>query len=268
MKSSDRTILMILPAIALLIGFWVLVLSPKQSESGDLQGQVDELQSSLSLAQGQIASGQQARDSFKSDYADLVSLGAAAPAADDQATLVYDMSKLGEANGVRFRSFQVTQKAGEAPAAAAPATTAPAPATTTPTTAAVTPATEASVAVLPLGATVGAAGLPLMPYDFNYLGSFFDFADFFGDLDAQVKVTDDGSGPTVQGRLLTVDGFALTANPKTGFPDVQADLSVTSYIVPDDEGLGAGASPAGPGATTTPDSTVTSTTVPTAGVTP
>ena len=34
-------------------------------------------------------------------------LGAAAPADDDQATLVYDMSKLGEKNGVRFRSFQV-----------------------------------------------------------------------------------------------------------------------------------------------------------------
>ena len=41
--------------------------------------------------------------------------------------------------------------------------------------------------MLPLGATVGAAGLPLMPYDFNYLGSFFDFADFFGDLDARSR---------------------------------------------------------------------------------
>ena len=91
------------------------------------------------------------------------------------------------------------------------------PATTTPdhaTTTAAMPATEATAAVLPLGATVGAAGLPLIPYDFKFLGDFFDFADFFGDLDAQVKVTDDGSGPTVHGRLLTIDGFALTANPK------------------------------------------------------
>ena len=65
MRSSDRTILLILPVIALLIGFWVLVLGPKQSESGDLEGQVEELQSSLALAKGEIAAGQEARATAK-----------------------------------------------------------------------------------------------------------------------------------------------------------------------------------------------------------
>ena len=253
MRSADRTILLILPALALLIGTWILVVAPKQSESGDLEGKVAELQSSLALAQGEIAAGQDARDSFPRDYADLVSLGAAAPADDAQATLVYDMSKLGEQTGVRFRSFRVTESgaAGVIPVPTDPAA----------------PATEATVAALPLGATVGPAGLPTMPYSFNYLGDFFDFADFFGELDGQVKVSGDKAGPAVRGRLLTVDGFALTANPKTGFPDVQADFAVTTYIVPDEEGVDAGASPAGPGATVAPATTV-ATPVPTAGVTP
>jgi hypothetical protein len=255
MRSSDRTIVLVLPVIALLIAFWILILGPKKSESSDLESKAAELQTSLAAAQSEIDAGQAARNSFHKDYADLVELGAAAPADDEQSTLVYDMSKLGTENNVRFRSFKVTPATGDA--AAAP----------------VDPAapTEGTVAALPLGAAVGPAGLPVMPYSFNYLGNFFDFADFFGDIDDQVKVSDDGDGPEVSGRLLTVDGFALTANPKTGFPDVQADLAVTTYIVPDEQGVDAGATPAGPGATPAPETATAvpaSTTVPTAGVTP
>jgi hypothetical protein len=254
MKSTDRTIVLILPVIALLIAFWILVLGPKKSESADLESKAAELHSSLAAAQAEIDAGQQARNSFHKDYADLVELGAAAPADDEQATLVYDMSKLGPDNNVRFRSFRVTPAVGDAAVPVDPAVP-----------------TEGTVAALPLGAAVGPAGLPVMPYSFNYLGNFFDFADLFGDIDDQVDVSDDGSGPEVSGRLLTIDGFALTGNPKTGFPDVQADLAVTSYIVPDEQGVDAGATPAGPGATpvsTEPAAVPTSTTVPTAGVTP
>ena len=106
-----------------------------------------------------------------------------------------------------------------------------------------------------------------MPYDFTYLGDFFDVAGMFGDIDDQVNTSDDGTSPAVSGRLLTIDGFALTANPALGFPSVQADFSVTTYLVPDDQGLGAGASPAGPGVTT-PETTVSTPVAPTAAVTP
>lgn len=266
MRSTDRTIVLILPVIALLIGFWVLVLGPKQSQSGDLQGKIDELQTTLQTSQAQIAEGQAARQSFNKDYADLVSLGAAAPAGDDQATLVYDMSKLGEKNNVRFRSFEVTPGTAAAAATPAPAP-APAPAEGTTTDATAVPATEAVAATLPLGAAVGPAGLPTMPYSFTYLGDFFDVAGLFGDLDDQVNTSDDGSSPAVRGRLLTIDGFALTANPALGFPSVQADFSVTTYLVPDEQGLEAGASPAGPGVTT-PETTVSTPVAPTAAVTP
>ena len=254
MKSTDRTILLILPVVAFIIGFWVLVIAPKQHKASDLDAQVAGLQTKLSDAQAQVAAGEAAKKDFDRNYSDVVSLGAAAPADDDQATLVYDMSKLGEKNNVSFRSFEVTQGA----------TTAVAPTTTDAT------ATESAVAALPLGATVGPAGLPVMPYDFNFFGDFFDVADFFGDIDNQVTVSDK-KGPDVSGRLMTIDGFALTENPHKGFPAVQADFSVTTYIVPAEQGVDAGASPAGPGVVTptAPDTTtVTSTPAPTAAVTP
>ena len=41
MKGSDRMILLALPLLALAIGFWLLVLSPKQKEAAELQDRID-----------------------------------------------------------------------------------------------------------------------------------------------------------------------------------------------------------------------------------
>jgi hypothetical protein len=45
---------------------------------------------------------------------------------------------------------------------------------------------------------------------------------------------------------MTIDGFAMGPDPAAGFPRVDASLSVTTYIVPPEEGIAAGATPAGP----------------------
>ena len=47
---------------------------------------------------------------------------------------------------------------------------------------------------------------------------------------------------------MTIDGFSLTGDPLRGFPRVQADFSVTTYLVPPEQGISAGATPGGPGA--------------------
>ncbi len=117
------------------------------------------------------------------------------------------------------------------------------------------PATETAAAVLPIGATVGSAGLPVMPYKLRFSGSFFNMADFFDELDKTVDVVDSGGTPEVRGRLMTVNGFAMVGDPVHGFPDVQASLSLNTYIVPADQGLAAGASPAGPSPVTDSSST-------------
>ena len=58
------------------------------------------------------------------------------------------------------------------------------------------PATESAAAVLPLGAAVGLAGLPTMPYDLIFTGDFFDIADFMAGLDRMVKSTARASAST------------------------------------------------------------------------
>jgi Tfp pilus assembly protein PilO len=114
-------------------------------------------------------------------------------------------------------------------------------ASTSPTPA---PATEAAAANLPIGAKVGPAGLPTLPYDLIFAGTFFDVADFMAGVDALVE-TRDGQ-VAANGRLLTVDGFSLSKPTLGPNPTLRVNFSVTSYTVPAEQGLTGGAAPGGP----------------------
>ena len=108
---------------------------------------------------------------------------------------------------------------------------------------------------------MGPAGLPVMPYDLKFTGDFFQIADFLESLDGMVHMPH--GEVDVTGRLLTVDGFALAPTAERGRSEprarsrrLTADLSVTTYLTPADQGITAGATPSGPApATPTPAST-------------
>ena len=282
MKSSDRTILIVLPLIALAIGFYLLMLAPKQREAGELQDKADSLSAEIQTSETAISTAEAARSSFAKNYADMVKLGTAVPEDDDQATLIHDLDAMGTDNDLDFQSFAVSEDAAGAttsapapPASGTDSSSTSTDSTTTETSTTTTSApTEASAATLPLGATVGPAGLPVTPYTLTYHGGFFDMAGLFSDLDNRVKVNDAGTDPIAHGRLMTVDGFAMSADPVKGFPSVAAEIAVTTYMVPADQGMAAGATPAGPAPVGSPDApvpvsdTATSAPAPTAAVSP
>jgi hypothetical protein len=67
----------------------------------------------------------------------------------------------------------------------------------------------------------------------------------------------------VDGRLVTLDGFALNAAAKTGFPNLAATFAVTTYVTPPNQGVTAGATPtAPPPSIATPASSTTATAAP------
>ena len=115
-------------------------------------------------------------------------------------------------------------------------------------------ATEASAASLPIGATVGPAGLGVLPYKLQFKGDFFEIADFLQGLDRLIKT--EAAHVAVDGRLVTVAGFALTQDMSEGFPSLVANVLVTTYVTPPAQGLTAGATPVAPAATT-PTTTAT-----------
>jgi Tfp pilus assembly protein PilO len=276
-KASDRAIIFGVAVAALAIGFYLLVLGPKRDKAGELGGQISDLHASISAAQEQASYGEQARKDFPRYYGRMVVLGKAVPAESDTASMLVQLNSITDRSKLDFRELSLSQGASgtgtssSSPSTSTPttppATTAPAssgtattPSSTTSTTPASggttgatapastspAPATEASAATLPIGAVVGPAGLPTLPYSLKMTGTFFDVADFIGRLDGLVKPTNDtGTQLSPDGRLFTVNGFSLKGGAPGSSPTLDASFLVTTYAT-GDQGLTAGASPSGP----------------------
>jgi Tfp pilus assembly protein PilO len=264
MKRNELTILLVLGVVGVIVAFWIIVIGPKRQDAASLKEDVDQLHSQLEEAQQTVAAGEQAHHDFSVNYRRLVLLGKAVPADGDQASFLVQLQRLADRAGVRFQSIDLSESSGSSSTSSPPSSSSspvppeqPATGTagdTNPISAPPAPATEAAAAILPIGASVGPAGLPVMPYDVKFTGGFFGIADFLQSLDDMVH-TRDGE-VEVNGRLLTVDGFSLTpeqsvgAQTTTAVPELTADLSVTTYLTPTDQGLTAGATPGGPAAAT------------------
>lgn len=233
-KSGSLTIVAMLVVAALAIAFWVLLLSPKREEAAKLSEQIVQVESSLAQHQSEVTAGEEARRQFPVDYQKLVVLGKAVPASDETASLLVQVSGIAKQTEVQFKDISLSSEegSGEAPAAA------PTPTGGTP----ISP-TEAEASLLPLGATIGPAGLAVMPYTLSFEGSFFQVADFIKRLDSMVKTHNEEV--TVDGRLITVDSFSL-ASGEGSVGDLAASFNVTTYLTPPGEGGTLGASPESP----------------------
>src|SRR6187200_1922009 len=188
--------------------FWILALSPKREEASKLDAQVTQLEGSLAQHESEVASGEEARNEFPTDYHHLVVLGKAVPSDDDTASLLVQLNHIAGDAGVRFQTLtlEASSESEASPVAAASGEE--------------VSATEAAASLLPLGAGVGPAGLAIMPYKLTFTGNFFTIADFIKGLDGLVKTTNEEVG--VDGRLLTINGFSLAEDSEAKFPALQA----------------------------------------------
>ena len=238
-------------AVALVVGaFWVLAISPKREEVSKLDSQVELAKGSLAQHQAEIATAEQARSDFPAEYERLVVLGKAVPGGDETASLLVQLNHIAGKADVRFSTL--TLSPGGSGGGSSESSTPPASSSGEP----VSP-TEVAAATLPLGASVGPAGLAVMPYELDFTGGFFHIADFIEGLDKLVET--ENEKVTVDGRLMTINGFSLQAAPKAGFPTLEATFSVTTYLTPPGQGLTAGATPESPAGASeaTPASTTT-----------
>lgn len=237
MTSRDRMVVAVVVIAGVLAGFWFGMLGPKRQEAADLKAKVTAAQQRLDQARQTETSGIAARDRYAADYATVARLGKAVPGDDDVPSLVFQLESAAKRHNIDFRAVTLTQSG--------PAAAAPPPATAPAGSPAV--ASEASAATLPPGAAVGAAGLATMPFKFTFDGTFLGMQRFLRSIDRLTSVDSDGQGVSVTGRLLTIDGFSLTAGRK-GLPQVKAQVSATAYLLPATEGLMAGATPQAPAA--------------------
>lgn len=257
MTQRDRILVLVLAVAALVGGFWFAVLAPKREEAKSLGDQVAKEQTRLEAARRSAAEARQAKGRYDSDYAAVTRLGKAVPVDDDVASLVYQLERAADGSDVDFRTFKAvagpatgaaTASGIGAVAQAGAAVKSNGGSQSGDASASPAAATQSAAATLPPGATVGAAGFPTMPFSFAFQGSFFDMQRLLGNV--QRLVTLRGDRIRVDGRLMTIDGFALEAGEE-GFPQVRASLAATAYLLPAGEGSTGGATAQGPAAPAT-----------------
>jgi Tfp pilus assembly protein PilO len=231
----------VLAVVALAVAFWLLALGPKRDEAAKLGDQADELKTSLAGHRSEVAAALAARRQFPRDYQKLVVLGKAVPRDSETASLLVQVNRIAKRARVRFDTMELEAGSGGEASGEETASTS----SSGEGEGGQVSATEAAASLLPLGATVGPAGLAVMPYTLTFEGSFFRIADFIKGLDGLVATNKEKV--SVDGRLLTIDGFTLEGNQNTGFPSLEATFSVTTYLTPPSEGQTGGAGPQGPG---------------------
>ena len=264
MSSRTRTVVGVLALGALIGGFWYLLLAPKRADVSAVDDQIAQAEKRRDAARASAAQAEQARSRYLRDYATVARLGKAVPADDDVASLLYQLETIARANGIDFRSVKLTGAASATPAAA-PAKTAAAdepgqesekePEEQGDDTAAA-PAAPV-VAQPPPGAVVGPAGLLTVPFSFQFDGDYLKLQRLLKTINGLAD--NEGRRITVQGRLLTVDGFSLTPSMK-GLPKLKAIVNATAYIVPPADATDAAAKPQGPAGATGSETTTALTT--------
>lgn len=237
MSPANRAIVALVLFVAVAVAFWMLALGPKRDEAAKLGKDVERAETSLAQHRAEVADAEAARDEFPANYRELVVLGKAAPGDDDTASLLVQVNGVAKQAKIKFSNFELSEGSGEEASGEAAAASS--------TTGEPVSPTEAAAALLPLGASIGSAGLGVMPYTLTFNGDFFQIADFIKGLDAMVKTSEEEV--TVDGRLLTIDGFTLEEDSNADFPLLQATFAVTTYLTPPGEGVAGDADPESPG---------------------
>lgn len=224
MTVRDRTVLVVVLAVAALAAGWLLVVQPKRATAAKLGASVQAEQAQLNTVEAKVAADEQARAAFPADYAEIAQLGEAVPQDDEVPSLIYELQSAAKASHVDFQGLQVTESGSS-------------------TTGTSSGTTGTASTALPPGVSDTGSGFGAEQFSFTFNGDFFNLSDFLGRLESFVVAN--GSTVRVSGRLMTLNALALGPAPHGG-PNMVANVSATTYLLPASQGLTDGATAAGP----------------------
>lgn len=108
----DRKILMVIVPLLCVLAYWFLILSPKRQEAATAQEKLAEQQERRDMAEGRLSQLTAAKNSFVSDYADIVRLGKAIPASLDMPGLLVQLDEAADGTGIDFNRIAAGQRQG------------------------------------------------------------------------------------------------------------------------------------------------------------
>jgi hypothetical protein len=305
LTDRDRKLLIVIVPIVLIVAYWFLLLAPKREEASTAGDELAKQEQRRDAAQAAASSANGAKQTFASDYAQIVRLGKAIPAELDMPSLLVQLDRAAGGTGITFTKIATGDRQTAGPATTSPPSTGSESGDSgTPVAAggdeaqsqpggAVESANNAQQTANEQSATAeqsgdsssdtqtstsagggqpGTAssaqpGLESVSLELEFVGNFFNLADFFHRMKRFVRVAN--QDVVVGGRLITVDGVRWESDSEI-FPRIRASMTATIYLSPKTQGATAGASPAGPAPTTastgsSPDSPALA---PTASATP
>ncbi len=244
MTARDRTILLVVAAVGLVGAYWFLGLAPKRDKLSRLDKDLTSAKQTLVQSEQEKVQFAQAQVQFPALYASVGRLGKAVPASDETPSLLVQLNDAAARAGVDFRAIELkldlADKLATAAAAAPAAPAAGATGASGATGATGAPGSATVSATTP--ATTGAATGTLQPLPFQYKfeGTFYSLENLIHNVSRLVNSRN--RQLAISGRLVVIQGFALKRKKIT--------IVATSYMLPADQGLFAGATAAGPGGAT------------------
>lgn len=210
MTKNPKLLIAVVAFIAVIGAYWMLVLSPKRDQISQLDAQIGTAQTDLAQAQSTLSTYQKAQSAYKHNYSTVVRLGKAMPADDDVRSLVVQLDAAAKRTGVDFGSISV---GGGSSSGGSP--------------------TQTDAKAGPPGSvSVANGGFTAMPFTFQFDGRFKNLRTFLASLEHFVSVSNDNI--QVTGRLLRLESLSLTAGDE-GFPQIDAQIGATSYLLPSSE---------------------------------
>lgn len=118
LTDRDRKILTVLAVLAVVAGYWFLILSPKREEASKASKQLTEQRNRRDAAVAHVGQLSSARTNYASEYADLLRIGKAVPASVDMPSLLLQLDQASKGTGVDFAEVSVGARQPSAGAAA------------------------------------------------------------------------------------------------------------------------------------------------------
>jgi hypothetical protein len=280
-SSRDKKVLLAIIPLALIVGYWFLVLGPKRADATKASDSLAKQERRLDDARANLAAAESSKNTFASDYTALVKLGKAVPTKLDMPTVIVQLHAAARGTGISFTKIAAGEReptaggdstaqppaapGGAAAAGGAPAQSAPGGAAESAGNTA-NGANDTSAAAEKSAASGGdaqtsttakpgsaaPAALDSVPLELEFKGSFFRLTDFFHSLKRFVHVANQRI--QVRGRLLTVESLSFKSDPDN-FPRLTAELKATVYLSPVNQGTTPGATAQGPAGAAAPAAT-------------
>ena len=219
MTRSNKLLLSVVALGAAIAAFYFFALSPKREQVAQLDTDIAAQKAEIEQARLTLAGYEQAKKSYKKNYATLARLGKAVPADDDVRSLMVQLESTAVRSGVTFEKIEMANNlGGETTDTSAPA--------------------AGELAAAPGTVPVAGGVLSAMPFSFSFTGSYFDLTAFFARLEHFVSLNNAKLDST--GRLMRLESISI-APSSLGFPDMLAEINAATYLVPPVQGVEGGA---------------------------